>query len=168
MVNVVVPLDGEKPNTFGWLQLEKKAAGELSKLAIKSPAAMGTLMYFVNNMSRGNALVVSQDAVAKAVGLKRQTVNVAIQLLEKHNFIEIIKVGSANIYRVNNRLVWQGERGKRYAHFSAEILAFESEQVGDIDDKDPLKSVPFLNSNERIYIQNNEIDPPDQHELDLP
>ena len=31
MVNAVVPL-GEKPNTYGWLQLEKKAAQELQKL----------------------------------------------------------------------------------------------------------------------------------------
>lgn len=168
MVNAVVPIDDEKPNTFGWLQLEKKAAGELTKLAVKSPAAMGTLMYFVNNMSRSNALVVSQAAIAKAIGLQRKTVNVAIQLLEKHMFIEIIKVGSANVYRVNNRLVWQGERGKRYTSFSAEILAFEDEQLTSIDDREPLKQVPFVGDDERVYVQNNEIDPPDQQELDLP
>lgn len=168
MVNAVVPLGDEKPNTFGWLQLEKKAAGELSKLAIKSPAAMGTLMYLINHMSRSNALVVSQTAIAKGIGLQRKTVNIAVQLLEKHQFIEIIKVGSANIYRVNNRVVWQGERGKRYTSFNAEILAFEDEQISSIDDRENLKSVPFLNSNERVYVQNNEIDPPDQQELDLP
>jgi hypothetical protein len=60
MVNAIVPLGTDKPNTFGWLQFEKKALGEMTKLSMASPAAMGTLMYLVNHMSRSNALVVSQ------------------------------------------------------------------------------------------------------------
>ena len=66
MVNAVVP--SGKPSGFGWLQFEKKGLQELQKLAIRSPAAMGTLLYLVNNMSRSNALVVSQTAIAAGIG----------------------------------------------------------------------------------------------------
>lgn len=168
MVTAVVPL-GEKPNTFGWLQLEKKAAQELQKLIKHSPVAAGTLMYLVNHMSRSNALVVSQQAIADGVGAKRQTVNQAIRYLVEHNFIQVIKAGGAMVYVVNSRVAWQGDRGARYAAFGADVIAIESEQDKHrIDDTTPLKSVPHLVHDERLLVGNESIDPPDQGELTLP
>lgn len=168
MVNAVVPLGKEKPPTFGWLQFEKKAIGELQKLAVTSPGAMGTLMYLVNHMSRSNALVVSQKAIAEGVGVSRQTVNGALRYLADHNFVQILKAGGATVYVVNSRVAWQGERGARFAAFGADVIAIESEQDRPIDDTAPLKSVPVLHDGERLLVENNPIDPPDQGELDLP
>jgi len=167
MVNAVVPL-GEKPATFGWLQFEKKALGELTKLSMASPAAMGTLMYLVNHMSRSNALVVSQAAIAEGIGSKRETVNRALKYLVDHNFVQIIKAGGVSVYVVNSRVAWQGERGARYAAFGADVIAIESEQTAPIDDLPPLKSVPKLHEGERLLVGNEAGDPPDQQELELP
>jgi hypothetical protein len=167
MVNAVVPL-GEKPATFGWLQFEKKALKELQNLAIKSPTAMGTLMYMVNRMSRSNALVVSQQAIANELHIKRESVNRAIKYLVDHNFIQVIKAGGASVYVVNSRVAWQGDRGSRYAAFGADVIALESEQTGQIDDLPPLKGVPKLHEGERLVVGNEAIEPPDQGELDLP
>jgi hypothetical protein len=166
MVNAVVPL-GEKAPTFGWLQFEKKALKELQVLAIKSPAAMGTLMYMVNRMSRSNALVVSQQAMADELGIKRESVNRAIKHLVDHNFLQVIKAGGASVYVVNSRVAWQGNRGERYAAFQADVIALEGEQTSSIDDLPPLKSVPKLHGGERLLIGNEPIEPPDQGQLDL-
>lgn len=168
MVNAVVPLAKEKPPTFGWLQFEKKALGELTKLSMASPAAMGTLMYLVNHMSRSNALVVSQTAIAEGIGGKRGTVNKAIKYLTDHNFLQIIKAGGVSVYVVNSRVAWQGERGARYAAFGADVIAIESEQTIDLDDTRPLKSVPKLHEGERLLVSNEQVEPPDQGELELP
>jgi len=167
MVNAVVPLN-DKPATFGWLQLEKKAAGALSKLAIKSPPAMGTLMYMVNRMSRSNAIVVSQGAIAAELGLSRETINKAIRLLAAHHFIQALKVGGSSVYVVNSRVAWQGERGARYAAFGADVIALEIEQDHPIDDLPPLQQVPILHDGERVLVGNEPLDPPDQGELSLP
>lgn len=167
MVSAVVPL-GEKPATFGWLQFEKKALKELQVLAIKTPAAMGTLMYMVNRMSRSNALVVSQQAMADELGIKRESVNRAIKHLVDHNFLQVIKAGGASIYIVNSRVAWQGARGERYAAFQADVIAIESEQTGELDNLPPLKSVPKLHEGERLLVGNEPIDPPDQQEMELP
>lgn len=167
MVNAVVPLN-EKPATYGWLQLEKKAAAALSKLAVKSPAAMGTLMYMVNRMSRSNALVVSQGAIAAELGLSRETINKAIRQLVTHNFIQALKVGGSSVYVVNSRVAWQGVRGARYAAFGADVIALETEQEGGIDDLPELQQVPILHDGERLLVGNEQIDPPDQGELNLP
>ena len=168
MVNAVVPLSKEKPSTFGWLQLEKKAAKELQSLAIRSPAAMGTLMYMVNHMSRSNALVVSQKAMAKELGISLKSVGNSVKLLATHHFIETIKVGNTSVYVVNSRVVWQGERGARYAAFGADVIALESEQDHPIEDRPALKRVPQLRQGERLMVGNEPIDPPDQGELELP
>ena len=167
MVNAVVPLN-EKPATYGWLQLEKKAAAALSKLAIKSPPAMGTLMYMVNRMSRSNALVVSQGAIASELGLSRETINKAIRLLVDHNFVQALKAGGANVYVVNSRVAWQGERGGRYAAFGADVIALESEQTSPLDNLPELLPVPVLHDGERVLVGNEPGDPPDQGELHLP
>jgi hypothetical protein len=170
MTTAKVPmLPDDRPNTFGWLQIEKKTAGELQKLAIKSPVAMATLMFMVNRMSRANALVVSQAAIADELGVTRRSINTAIGVLESQNFIETVKVGGAVVYRVNTRVAWQGVRGARFAHFHADILALENEQDRPIDEpREPLKTVPVLQEGERYLVGNEPIDPPDQGELELP
>jgi hypothetical protein len=168
MVNAIVPM-GEKPNTYGWLQLEKKAAQELQRLIQASPTAASTLMYMVNNMSRSNALVVSQQAIANGIGAKRESVNRAVRYLVEHNFIQVIKAAGASVYVVNSRVMWQGNRGERYAAFGADIVAIESEQDPVTMDKtEPLKAVPHLVEGERLLVGNEPIDPPDQGELNLP
>ena len=168
MVNAVIPLDNEKTPTYGWLQFEKKALKEMTKLSMASPAAMATLMYLVNHMSRSNALVVSQKAIAEGIGGKRETVNRALSYLSKHNFLQIIKAGGVSVYVVNSRVAWQGERGARYAAFGADVIAIESEQLINLDDQTPLKSVPVLYDGERVLVGNEEMPPPDQQEMDLP
>jgi hypothetical protein len=166
MVNAVVPM-GEKPATFGWLQFEKKAMKELQDLSMRSPPAMGTLMYLVTRMSRSNALVVSQQAIATELKCSRVTVNGAIKFLTAHNFIQVIKAGGSTVYVVNSRVAWQGDRGARYAAFGADVIALESEQTGQIDDLPPLKGVPKLHEGERLLVGNERIEPPDQGQLDL-
>ena len=168
MLNAVVPLGKDKPNTYGWLQFEKRGLKELQTLATRSPAAMGTLMYMLNNMSRSNALVVSQKAIATELNLSLKSIGNSIKLLTDHHFIQTIKVGNTSVYVVNSKVAWQGERGARFAAFGADVVAIESEQGFNLDDITPLKSVPKLHEGERLMVGNEPIDPPDQGELDLP
>jgi Fe2+ or Zn2+ uptake regulation protein len=168
MTSAIMKTENSRPATFGWLQLEKSVGQELQRMAIKHPAAMGTLMYLANNMGRNNALAVSQAVIASKVGVTITAVNRAIKLLDQHRFIEVVKVGNLCIYRVNTRVAWQGNRGERFAHFTADVIAFEKEQTEEIGRTEPLKQVPVLEAGERILMGNEEIDPPDQQEMELP
>jgi hypothetical protein len=170
MTAVTVPIkDNEKPPTFGWLMIDKKPLQELQQLAMKFPTAMGTLLYLVNNMSRSNALMTSQDSLAKALKASPRAIRMAVATLEQHNYIQVVKVGTSNVYVVNTRVAWQGRRGARFAHFNADILAFETEQRGaDIDNMPPLKRIPQPDEGERLLVGNEPIDPPDQQEMLLP
>lgn len=167
--SVTLKTEDSRTATFGWLQVDKKVGQELQKLAVKHPAAMGTLMYLITNMGRNNALAVSQGVIAKKVGVGLLAVNRAIKTLDKHRFIEVIKVANLCVYRVNTRVAWQGNRGERFAYFMADIIAFEGEQGGATLDKlEPLQQVPVLDEGERYLVGNEPIDPPDQQEMELP
>ena len=72
--------------------------------------AMGVLLYLVNNMGRGNALAVSQGAIAKKLGISVRAVAGAVATLASRNFVEVVKVGNMNVYRINSRVAWQGIR----------------------------------------------------------
>lgn len=157
-----------KPATFGWLQVEKKAAQTLRQLALKSPVAMATLIYFMENMGRNNALAVSQTVIAEKVGVGRQAISPAVKLLAEKRFIEIVKVGNLCVYRVNTRVAWQGKRGERFAFFQADVIAFEGEQDRDLEDNKPLAQLPMPTEGERVLIGNEQLDPPDQQEMELP
>ena len=70
--------------------------------------------------------------------------NRAVRYLVEHNFIQVIAAG-ASVYVVNSRVMWQGNRGERYAAFGADIVAIESEQdPATIEQATPLKCVPRL------------------------
>ena len=52
---------------------------------------MGVLLYLVNNMGRGNALAVSQGAIAKKLGISVRAVAGAVATLASRNFVEVVK-----------------------------------------------------------------------------
>ena len=101
------------------------------------------------------------------LGISVRAVAGAVATLSNHNFIEVVKVGNMNVYRINSRVAWQGKRGERFAAFNAEILAFER-AAGRLRHSPPLKSVPQLQKGERLLVGNEELPPPDQQEMDLP
>lgn len=171
MTNVSVPLrESEKSPTFGWLMMDKKPIQALKKLAISHPIAMGCLMHFVENMSRSNAYMASQKSIAEQLGVSTVAVKKAVAVLESGSFIQVVKIGTANAYVVNTKVAWQGRRGARFAHFHADVIAYENEQPfgKDLDNNESLVQIPTLEPGERIFVCNNEIDPPDQQEMELP
>lgn len=171
MTNVSVPIkDKEVSPTFGWLMVDKKPIQALKKLAISHPIAMGCLMHFVENMSRSNAYMASQKSIADQLGVSAVAVKKAVAVLEESRFIQVVKIGTANAYVVNTKVAWQGRRGARFAHFHADIIAYENEQPKgkNLDDKEPLMQIPTAEPGERIFVTNTPKEPPDQGELELP
>ena len=171
MTNVSVPVrENESPPTFGGLMMDKKPIQALKRLAIEHPIAMGCLMHFVENMSRSNAYMASQQSIGKALGVTSRAVKTAVSVLQEARFVQVVKIGTANAYIVNTKVAWQGNRGARFAHFHADVVAYENEQPSgrDIDDDTPLIQLPVLEEGERLLVNNDEINPPDQGEMLLP
>jgi hypothetical protein len=151
-----------------FLQIEKASLREFRRLADQSPNALKVLLVIAEKMNRENALMVSRATLCEITGLSSATLTRAVALLRDEKWIQIIKVGTSNVYRVNSKAFWQSSGDKKYASFRATILAAEHEQEEKWDEIE-LKRFPLLghSSEERIVVTNEELDPPDQGELSI-
>ena len=163
----VVDDPDDRPSTFGWLQIDKKATKRLRELTMTAPMAAGVLLYCMERMSRTNSLLVSQRVMGEALGVTDRSIRTALSILEEKNFIERTQVGASTVVTVNTRVAWQGRRGARFAHFCADIVAGEKEQRKPIEGREALAEVPLMHDGERLLVTNDEIDPPDQGEIEL-
>lgn len=157
-----------KPDLGGWLQVEKKTLRAITQLTVKHPVAAGMLHLLASKMSRTNAVVLSHKAIAEELGVVERSVKRALVILREGNWVEVLKVGTTNAYRINSRVYWQGERGKRFASFYAAVSVREDEQdPGVVDNHEPLHQIPVAAPDERVLVGNEPLDPPDQQELFL-
>lgn len=171
MTNISLP-DG-RGLSQGWLQVDKLTHQKMWQFGIKNPTALMVLHFLTSRLNRGsNGVVMSYAAIAQAMGVADRTVIRAIPALADAKFLQILKSGKSNVYIINSRVAWQGERGARYTSFNAEITLSESEQTESVDklieDGKHLTMIPIPDFGERPLIGNEAIDPPDQQEMELP
>lgn len=98
----------------------------------KKPAASAVMHILCANLGEHNAVVISQDTIAKLCDLSTRSVRRAIVDLAEGRWIEVRQLGATsqtNAYVVNDRVAWQGSRdGLRYSLFSAAVVVSEEEQ----------------------------------------
>jgi DNA-binding transcriptional ArsR family regulator len=164
---------GEAPEpreNTNFVQVERSYLKNGRTLTRKSPLASEILMYLIEHMNkRDNAVVCSYQVLTETTGVSRRSVARAIKVLKDDNWIDAVKIGNATAYAVNARAFWRNARNqKRYAIFSATVIASETEQE-DIDKPKPqLRYVPILEDGERHSVDaDEELPPPDQRDLDL-
>lgn len=173
MPNVSLPDQDGRGKAQGWLQVDKRAHQKMWQFGLKNPTALAVLHFLISRMHRGtNGVVMSYAAMAQVMGIADRTAKTAIAALAEANFVQILKSGKSNVYIINSQVAWQGVRGARFAGFNAEIVISEGEQVESVDklieDAQKLATVPQLLEGERLLVGNEQLDPPDQGELELP
>jgi len=132
----------------GFVQLTRANLGDLRELAIQSITAFEIISYMVEKMNRQNAIIVSQETLAKLTGKSLITIKRSIAHLEKHKWLKILKVGTANAYVINSKIFWTSTREGRYAAFHAQVITSEAEQRQPIDENLQLKHFPLVFTNE--------------------
>ncbi|HBN1858849.1 TPA: replication/maintenance protein RepL [Escherichia coli] len=140
----------ESKDNFNFVQLSRSYLKQLRNLARKSPIAHEILYYLVEHMGKTtNAVICSYATLCEITGVSRPTVGRAIKLLKDDNWIDTVKVGNANAYCVNEKVFWQAGRNQRkYAIFSATVIASESEQDEGFQEKakQKLNYIPIVES----------------------
>jgi len=156
---------------YNFVQIQKGYMRQWRGLIKEKPLAAEIMFYFMEVMGRTtNAVVCSYQTLQEVTNYSRPSVARAIKHLKDERWIDSVKIGSATAYAVNEKVAWQAGRNQRkYAIFSATVVAAESEQessYSEISTK-PLKNIPFVGGNERVLVANEKLPPPDQNELDL-
>ena len=154
---------------YNFVQLSRTYLREMRGLARKSPIAHEILYYLVEHMGRTtNAVACSYKTLCEVTGVSRPTVGRAIKLLKDDNWIDTVKIGNANAYCINERAFWQANRNqRRYAIFSATVIATESEQAKDFRKKarEKLTYIPVIEAEDIPITGSDELPPPDQLDM---
>lgn len=95
----------------------------------ENSTAVKVFIWLLQHMDKRNALVVSQEALAEAMGLHRSTIFRCTSYLKEKKAVEIIKSGNTSIYAINAQIAWKSDaNNKRYALFDAAVYVADSEQ----------------------------------------
>ncbi len=113
---------------YDFVQVSRKHIDALNELSLLSPKAHFLLWKLVKAMNKQNSLMTSQESMQKITGLTRPTLQRAIALLREQKWIEVLKVGTTNVYRVNSSVFWQTRADGKWASFSTEVLINFDEQ----------------------------------------
>lgn len=133
-----------QPSRGTWVQTERAAHEAWAALIDQSPQAAKIMHILTAKIEDHNAVVVSQDTLAKLAKASRRTVQRALTVLRNGNWIDIRQIGpngTVNAYVINDRVAWADRRDNlRLSIFSATVIADAEEQP----DQDQLQSLPSL------------------------
>jgi len=100
----------------------------MDKLMRKNRTSALIYNFFLFNMDRTNALIMSFRAMEEVFGKSRSTCGRAIDVLVEEKILEIHTSGNSNVYCINASLAWsRGENDKKYATFNASVVLSERE-----------------------------------------
>jgi len=139
------------PKNMDFVQLQRSELRAISALAAKSALALDLLMILAQSMNKKNAVMMSYQAMEAITGKTSRHLRRAITILKSDNWIQVIKVGTANAYVLTEAVFWTDRGDNRHmADFSAQVITTLNEQDKDLR-KNPhvkLKRVPVLDLNE--------------------
>ncbi|HGU3571344.1 TPA: plasmid replication initiation protein [Escherichia coli O103:H2] len=169
-------LDAEKaaqrlPKNMDFVQVSRAELRAIADLGAKSSLALDLLMVLAQSMDKQNAVMISFKAMQQILGRSRPTLDRAVRLLREDNWIQVVKVGTANAYVLNKSVFWSDRGDKKHlASFSAQVVTTLAEQDKDLraNPHVKLKRVPTLvGKDERVVVGSDELPPPDQQDLEL-
>lgn len=119
-----------------FVMLYRRFISQIADLGAENTTALRVLLFLIKHMDGTNALGAPQKLISEMLNISRQTVNGAIKYLEQHGWIQVFKLGKANIYVVNPDVVWTSYADQRsYCKFQGTFL-LSSEDNWVIKSKD--------------------------------
>ena len=86
---------------------------ELRWLMSNHSFASSLLFFILEHMDNRNALACSYSVFEDYFGKSRSTVYRAIKLLEENGFLDVLKMGTSNVYVINENLAWSDSNDKK-------------------------------------------------------
>lgn len=160
---------GQEIQKQAWVQTDRKTHEAWGRFTITKPAASAVMHTLCAMVGEGNAVVVSQAVLAKALGITDRTVRTAVKVLEEGNWLQIVRIGRGKecVYVINDRVVWGEKRQNlRLSRFSATVIADYEDQEQKSLSSTPLQQLPSIYAGEQQLPSGAGEDPPSQPSLE--
>lgn len=152
-----------------WVQTDRGSHEAWAKMVVESPRAAALLHHLISRMDSLNAVVISQDLLAKIMGVHVRTIARAIKDLTTGGWVEVIRLGKGRecAYVVNSRVAWSQKRENlKYSIFHAVVVADHDDQEPDLLEQGALRPLPPLYQGERQIPTGAGEPPPSQPAFD--
>ncbi len=118
----------QQAKNHNFIQLYKDSMPELRWLSMNNPFAHGLLFFILEHMDNRNALACSYSVFEDYFDKSRSTIYRGIKALEENGFVDILKMGTSNVYIVNENIAWTDKNSnKKYAKYDGKILVSKKE-----------------------------------------
>lgn len=118
----------EADKNTNFVQLYRESMPEMRWLMTNHAFPSSLLFFILEHMDNQNALACSYSVFEDYFGKSRMTIYRAIKLLQENGFIDVLKMGTSNVYLVNADLAWTNSHSKKkYAQYDGKILVSKKE-----------------------------------------
>jgi hypothetical protein len=151
-----------------YVQLSKIYMDETVALANESGAAFKVLMVLVRQMDRVNSVLISNESLEKLTKQSTSTVKRAVKLLREKQWVDVFKIGTSNLYRVNSSIFWQDGSDGKWASVQANVYINFDEQDEQTKARLPgtwTRQIPLVRADD--YSQGFDSPADNQRNLDL-
>jgi len=118
----------EKKKNINFIQIYRDNMPELRWLMNTHTFASNLLFFILEHMDNKNALACSYSVFEDYFGKSRTTIYRGIKTLEENGFLDVLKMGTSNLYVVNENLAWTDANDKKkFAKYDGKILVSKKE-----------------------------------------
>lgn len=118
----------EREKNYNFVQVYKDHMPELRWLMNNHAFASSLLFFILEHMDNRNALACSYVIFEDYFDKHKTTIYRNLKILEENGFIDILKMGTSNVYVVNDNLAWTDKNtNKKYAKYDGKILVSKKE-----------------------------------------
>ncbi|GAB6524473.1 replication/maintenance protein RepL [Bacillus paranthracis] len=119
--------ESEKKN-LNFIQLYRDNMPELRWLMANHNFASSLLFFIIEHMDNKNALACSYSTFEDYFGKSKMTIYRGIKVLEENGFLSVLKMGTSNVYLVNEDLAWTDSNDKKkFTKYDGKILVSKKE-----------------------------------------
>ena len=118
----------EEDKNANFVQLYREHMPEMRWLMTNHPFPSSLLFFILEHMDNRNALACSYSVFEDYFEKSRMTIYRAIKLLQENGFLDVLKMGTSNVYIVNEDLAWTDyNSNKKFAKYDGKVLVSKKE-----------------------------------------
>lgn len=118
----------QESKNSNFVQLYRESMPEMRWLMTNHQFASSLLFFILEHMDNRNALACSYSVFEDYFGKHKTTIYRNLKILEDNGFVDILKMGTSNVYVVNADLAWTDSNStKKYAKYDGKILVSKKE-----------------------------------------
>src|SRR5699024_433237 len=118
----------EQGKNHNFVQIYKDHMPELRWLMNNHALASSLLFFIIEHMDNRNALACSYAVFEDYFGKHKTTIYRNLKILEENGFFNILKMGTSNVYVINENLAWTDRNDrKKYSKYDGKILVSKKE-----------------------------------------